>query len=298
MLQSETNHTISDINPSILTIDKIKEHSLKEKLLDSNQLELNDSIDKATNTNMNAIAIDETEFSEKDNLNLSNQNIDNLHYSQKYVITTVQKEEEENDEEDILNQRYSFSSEAVEEEETEDNKKTIRESTISDQIARDSKIITESFVNQINSDSNVKTKIKADLVKEEKMTFIQSIFLFFKILLGIGLACSSSLILYYTYLDKKNFTGIKGFSAVVEPIIILISISGIFPKKSGNFRKIVSALYLWALLFLVPFSFLSKAYVETVRISILLKKILYARICLLIVQIFMHFIIVIFKMPF
>lgn len=287
MLESDKVENIQDINPSILSFDSKKEGNLKEKLLNTSKSELNEINDKSNN--VNRLTIEETAFSEKEDITLSIQ--ENIQNPQTEV--NIQKEEEQSlvleIEEDKLNQKISFT---IEKEDEESYNR--RESSASYQIGIESKIFSESFQNKIKEEG--KTNQKKE--REEKINIFQGIILFIKVFFGLGLTCVSMLILYYTYLDEKHFDGIKFISLIIEPTIILISLVGSFPKKSSSFKKIVSALYLWALLLLIPFSFLSKAYIKIDKISLLLQNILIGRVSLLIFQIIIHFIIVIYKMPF
>lgn len=123
------------------------------------------------------------------------------------------------------------------------------------------------------------------------------IVLIFKIVFGCFLIDVSILLIYLTYLDENSFSETKIFTPIFEPIILLITFLGIYPKKSSRYRKIVLALYIWAAFFLTPFTFLSKSNIKNIRLLIICEKILIVRISLLLAQLLLLFIVIIFKLP-
>ena len=165
------------------------------------------------------------------------------------------------------------------------NKNDLTDTTI--QVIKDSNINRESFVNKVKQNKEeIDKKKKEQNIKN--ISKIKIILLIIEIILGILLSISSFAIIFILF--KDNIINKKLISVVVEPIILLISIIGILPYKGKSCKKIVVALYLWEGLFLFPFSFYSNSGIKNANLYVIINRILFSRLCLLIIQ-FLNFIV-------
>lgn len=132
---------------------------------------------------------------------------------------------------------------------------------------------------KINSKNDKKSKEQKNNIYLYRLRIILIII---EIFLGL-LICISSLFILFLFF-KNNNIDTKLIIYIVEPLIILISIIGIIPKKGKNYNKIVITLYLWEGLFLYPFSFYAKSRIKDENIYNISNRILIARIFILSVQ--------------
>ena len=139
----------------------------------------------------------------------------------------------------------------------------------------------ESF--QIELKINSKTDTKFNEQKNNiYLNILRIILIIIEIFLGLLICVSSIFILILFFINNNIDT--KLIIYIVEPLIILISIIGIIPKKGKNYNKIVITLYLWEGLFLYPFSFYAKSRIKDENIYNIANRILIARIYILSVQ--------------
>ena len=165
------------------------------------------------------------------------------------------------------------------------NKNDLSDTTI--QVFKDSNINRESFTNKVKQNKEEIDKKKREQ-NIKNISKIKIILLIIEIILGILLSISSFAILFILF--KDNIINEKLISFIVEPIIFLISIIGILPYKGKSCKKIVVALYLWEGLFLFPISFYSNSGIKDTNLYVISNRILFSRLCLLVIQ-FLNFIV-------
>ena len=213
-------------------------------MVESNCIELNANLICGTgkdNNKFNTIDIKndtkENNIDNKDEIKKSLISYENLN------INELQKRSDNNNEqnnlkENILNEIYLQKNEKEE----------------SDDIFRTSKLDRPSFQKIVkNNNSNIDTKY---LNLSINKNLLKKFLLILKYLFG-GLLTSSSIILLIIIVRVKithqNLIGI-----IIEPIIILISVFGMFHLRNIIYKKIIFALFFWEGTYLFPLSFYVK----------------------------------------
>lgn len=278
MLNLKKNKNIFDNNQLI----EEKNNKSIFLLSDKNTLDSKETNEKLYKRNLKLI--DETAVSE-DDLFFSSENL---------IMTKVLHEEEKNSK-----IQYSINpKKKIDNYISNVEKERISETSI--QIIDDSKAISEAFERSIGNKNEVNIIKKDDSIAKvgHLFAFLQNLCFFLKILFGCLLIFCSLSISYTTYLDEKEFSGTKIFTPIIEPIILIISFFGIIPNSTPSRKKIISVLYLWTALFLVPFTFLSKSDIINSNLNLICEYLLFIRMSLLALHIFFHFLSIILKMPF
>jgi len=158
-----------------------------------------------------------------------------------------------------------------------------------DDMFRSSKLSRQSF-QKILKNNNIDKKYTSLPINK---TLLKKFMIILKYLIG-GLLTSGSILLLIIII-KDKITDQKLIGIIIEPIIILISLLGMFFFKNIIYKKILFALFIWEGTYLIPLSFYVKASIKDDYIfyfDIILK----IRIGLFIIQIVNFIIYLAFKL--
>lgn len=119
---------------------------------------------------------------------------------------------------------------------------------------------------------------------EKLRLFLMSI----EILLGCSLAFASIFLFCISFDCSSSFQRI--LSSFIEIIILIVSFMSVYPKKNNTFRKSLSVLYIWIILFLIPLSFFTETGIKNEEMQNHYHQMLIYRLYILILQLLLFFI--------
>ena len=187
--------------------------------------------------NQNLLSTSDEDNSNKINIiDIKNDNDFNINENEDdtYKNWNINELDKENDEENLIEEKNLEKNESEEDEDTEFFQKSVKSNL-----------------------PNVDEK-HSDL--EINRTQLKKILTILKFLFGILLTSGSIFLLII--IIKETFKHQKLIGIIIEPLIILISILGMFLFKNITYKKIIFALFLWEGLYLFPLSFYVKSSIK------------------------------------
>ena len=127
-----------------------------------------------------------------------------------------------------------------------------------EEIFKNSLLDKESFKNVIKENITNINKKKKEFVLNKIL--LRKIMIVIKVIFGVLLILCSILLLII--IIKEEIIHQKIIGIIVEPLIIFISLLGIFPCKSNNLKIAKCSLYIWEAVMLIPFSFYVKFFIN------------------------------------
>ena len=266
-----------------------------------------------TNTIRNQYNTDNIKSNIKNNISNkgSSRNIENLEENQNYPRTQIQSNNNYNKPKNnkIMNNIYEDLND-IQNENLINYKKLNDLYLFGDYLENELKVSNDENVKlleqykkmkiQVHSLNQKNNKIKQNIStidKEKKKYFINKkllkrIMIVIEIFFGF-LLCTCSILLIIILIQEK-ISHQKIIGVIFEPLIIIISFTGMLPISNITFKKIKCALYIWESALLVPMSFYVKSSIND-KYYFFFDLVINIRIGLLVVQIVNYVISLVFK---
>jgi len=252
----------------------------------------------------------------KEAINIENKNpnsdMDSLNNIKENLINDINEEKEiksnnkdndsteQEEKEEILSNEHLYINNAVNNQNKENKikeEKFFDESSISsnktekiEDIFNTSKLDRESLNNKIKQNISTIDKEKKKYFINKKL--LKRIMIVIEIFFGF-LLCTCSILLIIILIQEK-ISHQKIIGVIIEPLIIIISFTGMLPISNITFKKIKCALYIWESALLVPMSFYVKSSIND-KYYFFFDLVINIRIGLLVVQIVNYVISLVFK---